>query len=324
MKGFFSRVISSLKLNGRDWAVFLLALLLAFSIWIIHNLALKYNKNLTVSVVAITDIDGHADRSINECQLTAKCRATGYKLLLHTFRTGKAPIEVNLPSHAFRHTYGDEYYLLSSDLMQYSNKIFDSGISVENFRTDTLFYRFPIENYVKLPVKPVILLGCRDQYMLDGKINIKPDSVFVYGEPFLLNQLEYVSTERITHFDISSDIFGTISLEPIKGVRVSEKAVNYSIGVVRYAEIQTISQINAENVPVGKALVPYPSVAKVKVKYEFPPVVGFNDDIRLAVNYDDFQESISGKCRIDILGEKVGIIDYEIDPPYAECILEDE
>ena len=125
MKDFFKRIFNSLNFDGRDWAVLLLALLLAFSIWIIHNMALKYNDNLQASIVAISNIDGHAPKSINECQVTAKCRATGYKLLMYSLRDKNQRIEVTFPASAMKHKSGDEYYILSTDLMEYSGQIFN-------------------------------------------------------------------------------------------------------------------------------------------------------------------------------------------------------
>mgnify|MGYP006974689621 FL=1 len=117
MKDFFKRIFNSLNFDGRDWAVLLLALLLAFSIWIIHNMALKYNDNLQASIVAVSNIDGHAPKSINECQVTAKCRATGYKLLMHNLKDKNQRVEVTFPASAMKHKSGDEYYILSTDLM---------------------------------------------------------------------------------------------------------------------------------------------------------------------------------------------------------------
>ena len=58
MRKLLQRLLAYLHTNGRDVAVFLLSLLLAFSIWIIHNLSLRYNDYLKVSVVARCNIEG--------------------------------------------------------------------------------------------------------------------------------------------------------------------------------------------------------------------------------------------------------------------------
>ena len=323
MKDFFKRIFNSLNFDGRDWAVLLLALLLAFSIWLIHNMALKYNDNLSASVVAVSNIDGHASKSINECQVTARCRATGYKHLMYGLNSRARSIEVNFPASALKHKSGDEYYILSSDLMVYSGQIFSSGISVEYFNADTLFYRFPFENHKTIPVEAVFSLAYRQQYMSDWRVEISPDSVIVYGEPFRLESINSIKTEPIRYSDLHSDVNGTVKLEQIQGVRVSDSQISYSIDVVRFTELQTVTPIGAVNVPDGKTLSVYPSVARVSVKYEFPPVAGFTEEVSLVVDYGDFQESLSGKCRVKMIAPKEGVISYEINPPYVECIAEE-
>ena len=69
MKDLINRILKALNIGGRDWAVLLLALLLAFSIWVIHNLSLKYNDYLTVSVAARCSIDGHSALASNTCDV---------------------------------------------------------------------------------------------------------------------------------------------------------------------------------------------------------------------------------------------------------------
>lgn len=324
MKDFFKRIFNSLNFDGRDWAVLLLALLLAFSIWVIHNMALKYNDNLQASVVAVSNIDGHAPESINECQVTAKCRATGYKLLLYSLKNKKQRVKVSFPASALKHRSGDEYYIVSSDLIEYSNQIFSSGIAVDYFNADTLFYRFPFEHHKKLPVEPILSLSYRQQYMSDSGLMIEPDSVIVYGEPFRLEGLDVIKTEPIRHSDLHTNITGIVKLEPAKGVRLSTPEINYSVDVVRFTELQTVAPIKTVNVPAGKNLAVYPSVAKVSLKYEFPPVAGFSEDVVLTVDYNEFQESLSGKCRVKLAAPKDGVIVYQVDPPYVECFIEEK
>ena len=50
---------------------------------------------------------------------------------------------------------------------------------------------------------------------------------------------------------------------------------------------------------------------------------GFNEDVRLIVDYNDFLESLSGKCRVQLISPEDGVISYEVDPPYVECIVEE-
>ena len=42
------------------------------------------------------------------------------------------------------------------------------------------------------------------------------------------------------------------------------------------------------------------------------------------MDYNEFQESLSGKCKVVLTSPKEGVISYEIDPPYVECIIEEK
>jgi len=66
MRRLYQKLLDSLNISGRELAVFLLALLLAFSIWLIHNLSLKYNDFLTSTVIAQCNLEGYSPVSINE------------------------------------------------------------------------------------------------------------------------------------------------------------------------------------------------------------------------------------------------------------------
>ena len=43
----------------------------------------------------------------------------------------------------------------------------------------------------------------------------------------------------------------------------------------------------------------------------------------LVVDYDEYLESLSGKCSVRMVAPKDGVISYEINPPYVECIAEE-
>ena len=72
MRDLIHKILQLLNISGRDWAVFLLALLLAFSIWLIHNLSLKYTEFMQASVEAVSNIEGHFNKSSNRSDVIAR------------------------------------------------------------------------------------------------------------------------------------------------------------------------------------------------------------------------------------------------------------
>ena len=323
MKNLFHRILKTLNINGRDWVVLLLALLLAFSIWLIHNLALKYNDNMSVSVVATCSIPGHASVSADEVEVTARCRATGYKVLRSYMRRGKN-VEVQFKPSDVKRKDGDIFYVTPVDLKDYSHLIFGPEISVEYFVTDTLFFRFPYENYKKVPVVPISTITYSDQYMAESPLTVTPDSVLVYGEPFRLENISAVYTRPVNYVDLSEDVSGSVKLEQVKDVRISETEVRYELTVKRFVEVICSVPVNVINVPKGKKMYVYPSEVDVLLKCNFPLVDNPERGIRVIADYNDLHKSLSQSCILKVYTPSRGVISSEASPVSVSCIWEDK
>lgn len=323
MKGLWSRFLDSLGFSGRDWVVLLLALLLAFSIWLIHNLSLRYNDYLSVSVTASCNIEGHSDISSNSAEVVARSRARGYNVLRIHSRRSRQVKTVEFRPEVMRHSHGDVYYVTSSDLMEYSHLIYGDDVAVEYFTSDTLFFTFPSVEFKKVPVHPVYSLSYRKQYTGVGDLTVQPDSVVLYGEPYLLENISRVYTEPLKRSNVDSDIHGILELEKIRNVRFSTGKVEYSLDVTRYVELKSRILLDPVNVPSEKEMVLLPSMVDVSVICSFPLKGDPMNSLHLYVDYDDFMKTLSGKCpvRHSVLPE--GVIACNPDPFYVECIVRD-
>ena len=322
MKNLFHKILKALNINGRDGVVLMLALLLAFSTWLIHNLALKYNDFLKVPVVAKCDLKGHSDKSSNECEVVARCRATGYKVIRAALKSNKK-VDVTFRPSDMVHLEGDMFYITSSNLIEYANAIYGTEINVEYFLTDTLFFRFPSENYKKVPVVPIYSLSYREQYMAEGGLQVEPDSVLVYGEPYRLENVDAVYTKPIRYYDIAKDIQGVAGLEKVRGLRISEDEVRYSLGVKRYVEVSSMLTVKPVNVPSDKVMNVYPSVVKVTLRCQFPLMEDPFRGLRIEADYYEYQKSLGGKCTLRPSGLSRGIIDVDVEPIAVSCVIED-
>lgn len=321
MKRLYDRLLKSLNISGRDLAVFLLALLLAFSIWLIHNLGLKYNDYLKASVKAQCNIEGHANVSLNTSDVIARCRATGYKAIMSDIKARRRPVTVNFNSSVMRHKEGDLFYVLASDLTEYAHLIYGDGVTLEYFVSDTVFFRFPEVDYKKVPVHPVYSVSYMPQYMSDGELEVIPDSVTLYGQARVLEGIDKVLTEPIKHNNLSSDIQGLVQLEKIKDVRMSVSEVHYLLDVTRYVEVRMTLPVTVENVPADRKLVVYPSKTDLLLRLSFP-LESEPQDLELTVDYNDYISSLSGKCPVRLKGESKGLISYEVNPVAVNGVLE--
>lgn len=320
---FLDRILDYLKQNGRDLKLFLLSLLLAFSVWMIYNLTLNYTKVVSVPIVAVSNISGHRQVSSNTAVVLARCHTRGFDLLKIEKASENNPIHIKI-SPSDLHAKTDElYYITSSELDTYVKDIFGDQAGMESFVTDSLFFRFALENSKKVPIQPVVSMSYMPQYMAVGDLKLEPDSVIVYSEPVFLDKIDRVYTKSFELSDLKSTVHGEVKLEGIKGVRMSHEQTEYVVEVQRYVEISTTLPIHYINVPSNKELEIYPSSAKVTLRCVFPLTLNPEESLNLYIDYNDFQNSINGVCIPKTNELPSGLIDYVIEPEVFECVERD-
>lgn len=322
MKGLLHRLLESLNLSGRDWAVLMLSLLLAFSMWLIHNLSLRYNGYLSINVVAHCNINGHSDVSAGKSEITARCRAKGYTILSSSFFSDKT-VDVTFTPSVMKHYDADLYCVTSDDLQEYAHLLYGDGVTVEYFVSDTVVFRFPEVDHKRVPVTPVYSVSYASQYMGSGDFEVIPDSVTVYGEPFQLETIESIYTAPVKHADVSEDIHGVVGLKKLKGVRLSADEVHYSMDVTRYVEIVRTVPVETVNVPSGKEMIVFPSSVEVTLKCVFPLMADPYENLRFQADYSEFASSLSGKCIVRASQLPKGVISYTAEPAAVGCVMED-
>ena len=129
-----------------------MSLLLAFGIWLIHNLSLSYSDTMIVPVIAECNIDGHSNISSNSSSIAARCRTTGFSLLRNRHKAKKEAIHIRFDTKDMHHSEGEMFYISSAELGNYVTEIFGDGVRLESFLSETVQFRFPYENNKKVPV----------------------------------------------------------------------------------------------------------------------------------------------------------------------------
>lgn len=308
------------KVSGRDVVLFALSLLLAFVIWLIHNLSFNYKEQVSVPILAHCSLDGHAFSSSTPAMLHARCKASGFSLIGLLKSSGRAPIEVKFAPQDLHHKTGELFYITAQELDAYSPQIFGEGTKVEAYITDTLFFRFPYQDSRRVPVTGRCKLSYRSQYIASGVLEFTPDSVTIFGSPSALEGIETVYTNNIEKNDISGPLHGNVRIEPIPGVRLSDETVEYNLEVYRYVEIESEAFVSVENVPAGRTVVVYPSVARVVVRCRFPLISARTDSMKLIIDYADFKKSVTGRCLPKVANMPEGTISVSFEPEVFECV----
>jgi len=322
MREFLHKVSKSLRLDRRDWVVLLLALLLAFSIWFIHNLALKYTDFVTVPVSVRSSIEGHADVSSNSADVVARCRCIGFHLVGMKLRANGKPAMIDVDPSDFHHKAGDTYYLTSKELQNYSYLLFHEGSSVDYFVTDTVYFKFPEVDFKKVPVVLNGFLETDPQFTAVGPLKLTPDSVLVYGNRDALDFIDAVYTVKFKKTGVDRSVEGVLKLEKNKDLRLSDESVRYSLEVVRYVEKTAELPIQVYNQPEDRKLLVVPTTVNAKLRCRFPYTDDPFTNVVFYIDYNDFLNSKSGKCLVRARNMSESVVDYELDPQFVECIVQ--
>lgn len=323
MRDLLRKIAGAFDMNGRDAKGFVVSLLLAFGIWLIYNMSQSYTELVSIPVRAKSDISGHSLVSANSTVVLIRCRASGFNIV-NLYRAKKRlPLVLELSSSELR-SYGDDrYYVTSSDLEKHASKLLGSESKVESFVSDTLMFHFPIVNHKTVPVVAVNTISFKSQYTNTENLRTIPDSVIIYGEPYLIEDITQVHTEHIALNNLKSPASGIARLERIKGVRISEESVRYAMDVVRYVDITETFPVYVKNAPAGKLLTVFPSSVEVTFRCIFPIKMIKSDAIKVTVDYKDFEQSLAGQCIPVVSGMPANVFDYKVKPAVIDCMESD-
>lgn len=303
-----------------SWFNFLLCLLLSASVWLFYNLSQEYSEIENVIVMASSNIEGRAQFASAEATVTARCKASGWKLI----RLGrdKKTHKVFFDSKDLKHIDGDNFTINSSNLDKYTNALFGDGVTVESFVNEGVKLSFIKENSKKVPILPEYNATFKSQYMARGMMQTSPDSVTVYGDEQRLRSIEFVRTKQINLKDLRTSQHGEVKLDNPSGLRISTDKTTYTLEVTRFVEITQRVNIGTRNVPSNTHLTVMPSTAEVVYKCVFPVASNPVDRAEFYVDYRDFAKSRGGQCIIKTNGLPEGVIEVKINPEYCECVVD--
>ena len=296
-----------------------LAVLASLIIWIISNLSEETSDTVSAQVVAHSNIVGHSNVSGESVTIAAVVSGSGFSLLRLALNRNKI-VDVSFEPDDLVNREGDFYTISDNSLFKYTSQIFGPSVSVKSFLSHTVTFRFLKENYKKVPVVPVTLISCRAQYMPYGEMTISQDSVMVYGDPVRLESVDKVMTRRILHREVWRSLHGEVELECPAGMRLSQDKVTYSQEITRYVEYSTTASVWVKNLPSGKNLTIFPEAVHVTYRFVFPISGTPAQNVSFYVDYNEFANSLGGKCMVHAENLPDVAIDWQCSPQMCDCV----
>lgn len=308
------------KKDRKEWLLLLLSLLLAFIVWLIHSLSLQYSVFLEYSVTLSTSIEGRSRTATSDDILIIRGRSEGYYILRQRIGRRKNLTVTVLPSNVV-HKDGDTFSVNCETVKGNIVEALGGNVNLEFIVTESMDFNLPEVTSKRVPVVPKTSIVFDGQYMPLGGIELRPDSVDIYGDARQLGTIDSVLTETISWTGVDGPIQGLCGLVPIRRVEYSEDNIYYSLNVVRYIEESLDVPVTALGVPEDKELIVLPSSVTLKFRRVFSGVQYAPENFVLAVDYNDFIRTIDSELVPRLLSMPEGILSWEMSPRYVDCIL---
>lgn len=306
---------------GRDWQILLVSLLLAFFVWLIYTLSGEYSAFLEYEIVAVSEINGHSDRSSTSATMIIRGKANGFYIIRRRIYKS-VPMEIKVAPELWKKSDTDDelFYLTEDAMRELMPSIGLQNVDLEYFVTSRLEFRFTKEQYKKVPVVPNAVVECRPQYMQIGDITVEPDSVLVYGTVSDLSRINYVNTETIYAEDLDGEKDGVVSLITPPGLRLSEKMIHYTVSVSRYVEMKSTVSLSVINLPAGERAILLPSRVTVIYRVPFPYQNTDETGFTAGIDYNDISRMSGMEMPVRLFSSPRGILSYRFQPPVVDFI----
>jgi len=310
----------------KNWVIFLISLLVACLVWVLHALSLNYSTYLQCKVTVTTNIEGYSNTATANEILLVRGKTSGYLVILTKGFKGD-PIHLPLmvePNH-FSHC-SDSSDIFSVPVSVIREKIVETlgeHLTIEYIKNDSLTFNFSREEYRKIPVNLVSTMSFKPQYMKVGEIELIPDTILVYGPAAQVSKITEIQTKALSLMNINESIQGYVELEQMPGIRFSEETIHYSLEVERYVETSRKTSIEVTNVPSDKRVTVIPSEVTLTCRIPFGLVDNPEyKEMTLVVDYNNVVDSKSSKAIPTLVNsENCEVLSYSLTPSLVDCII---
>ncbi|RIV42024.1 YbbR-like domain-containing protein [Flagellimonas pelagia] len=258
----FKKVLQGL--NQKKVKIFSLFLLCSFLAWFISNLSETYEsrsdfvlnyRNLPDTLLLGKNSDEH---------LEVKLRTSGFQFLYYNFFKKRIDINVSQAN------YQNGRYVLSEDnLKRQIDQQLSQNISLLDVDQNQLVLDLYQVASKKIPIVPNMDLQLEQNYILDGKVIMVPDSVTVKGPGSEIDTIKEIMTAPIRLVNVSDSFEREASLVFPKGLEnsvFSDARVSVSGKVAKFSEKVFDVPVQVLNIPDGYQVKTFPSSITVLCK----------------------------------------------------------
>lgn len=295
--------------NNKMYHKFVLFIILSVVFWFMTKFSKEYDSTLEYPVSYINLPENKLLQEAPLEMIKIHLKTTGFKLISATFFPKKLKIDVS-------NLYGKsstDYYLLLSQQRLAIQKQMKTGVEIDFFINDSIFFNLGKLRNKKVPVKPLLDFTYATGFELNGYVTTVPDSITVSGPESILDTIDFVSTKLLQKNKLNNSINQTVEIERYSSdtnVKFKQNNVHIIANVEKFTEGTLEVPFEILNLPENNIINTFPKVVKVTYKVALS---NFNKiDLTSFLIQCDYQVSQKNNLSylIPILSEKSPMVKY--------------
>jgi hypothetical protein len=324
LKKYLQRVYSSPFLQRRRFITFLFFLVLSVLFWFIRALDEQYESRVDYPVRYINFPENKVLVGDVPYKLHLTVRAKGFSILRSKLNLDLIPLRFNVSSFSLNSTGGDNFYIVTETVKDVlSAELKD--MSILDIAPDTLFFKLTGISVKKVAVIPV--LGLHDkffqqQFMLNGKIELIPDSIIISGPANIVDSIHHIATEHLRYLNLSDTVKDVINLRQIDLVTFSQQEVTATIPVDRFTEVEDMIQVLPVNVPDSLNMIAIPGQVTITYRIcisNYNRIV--NNPLTPSIDYQAIRDKNLQRLTVFLIDTPAYISNLQFSPKVTEFLI---
>ncbi|MBO0341227.1 MAG: CdaR family protein [Bacteroidota bacterium] len=303
--------------------IFSLFLLCSFLAWFISNLSETYESRAYFTLNYRNLPDSLLLGENSNDQIEAKLRTSGFQFLYYKIFKSRMDIDVSQAE-----LFNGEYVLSEDALKKQMDQQLSQNISLLELDRSQLVVDMYQVDTKKIPISAKLDLQLQQNYILDGKVKITPDSVEVKGPKSEIDTIRTINTSLIQLTNVNDDFSNEVTLVFPKGLDNSI----FSIGratvsgkVSKFSEKVFEVPVQVINIPEGYQIKTFPNQVTILCKATIERLKEISaSDFEIVADYGQLKGSESSSLFLEVTESPQKVYDVRLEENTVNFVLKQQ
>ncbi len=307
-------------LKKRKAKVFFVFLGCSAAIWFINALSQTYVSTASFDMEYVSIPDGYLFKGVSKKEIDVKLRAGGFQFLGFNFKNKKVSIDVSKAEKI-----NSKFYVPEQDYRAQIEKQMIGSMALLEIENDTLFLDLLPVITKELPVRPRVKMNLAQNYLLDGDIQMTPDTISLTGPADEIDSITQIRTEQITLPNLTSDFTEELALTKspkLKNTTYSQSTVILSGEIARFSEKMFEVPVTVINLPDDLDVKTFPDRVSVLCKAKMKRLKELKEsDFKVVADYSAKRREVSKELPLELSEKPEGLHSVVLKDTEVEYIV---